>query len=57
MVSYSDKAHAIFPQTTVFVKIFFWICSDDNKCLDDNDKRVTMINTICYIKRLAIVDK
>ena len=25
---------------TVFVRIFLWICGDDNKCMDDNDKHV-----------------
>ena len=27
----------------MFVGIFLRICSDDNKCMDDDDKHVTMI--------------
>ena len=33
-----DQAHVILLQTVVFIKIFPWICSDDNKFMDDNDK-------------------
>ena len=34
----ADKGHAILPQTTVFVGIFLWICSDNNECMDDNNE-------------------
>ena len=34
----------------MFVGIFLWICSDDNKCKDDDDKRVMMIANLCYKK-------
>ena len=43
----------IFLQTTVFVRIFLWICSDDNKCMDDDDKCVTMIANLCCLLRHA----
>ena len=42
----ANKAHAIFPQTTVFVSIFLWICSDDNECMNDDDKYITMITNL-----------
>ena len=45
----ADKVHAIFPQTTVFVRIFLQICSDDNECMDDDNKRVRMIANLCYL--------
>ena len=41
----ADKAHAIFPQTAVFVGIF----SDDNKCMGDDDKLVMMIVKLRYM--------
>ena len=33
----------IFLQTTVFVGIFRRICSDDDECMDDDDKGMTII--------------
>ena len=55
----SDKAHMIFLQTTVFVRIFLQICRDDNKCMNDYDKRMTTIvnYAILYlIRSLATTD-
>ena len=28
----------IFPQTIVFVRIFFQVCSDDNKCMANDEQ-------------------
>ena len=39
------KLHAVLLQTTVFV----WICSDDNEWMDDDDKPVKMIATLCQL--------
>ena len=33
------KDHVILPQTTVFIWIFFRIYNDNNKCMDDDNKR------------------
>ena len=32
------------------------ICSDDNKCMDDDDKGMTMIANLCYFYSISIYD-
>ena len=45
----ADKAHVIFSQATVFIKTFLRNFSDDNKCMDDNDKHMMMITNLRYM--------
>ena len=46
-VLYTDKVYTILLQTTVFVWIFFRICSGDKEWKDDDDKSVTVIANLC----------
>ena len=39
----------MLPQTTVFVRIFLWICSGDKESMDDDFKPVTMITNLDYV--------
>ena len=51
----ADKARGIFLQITGFVGIFIRIGSDDNKCIDDNDKCVMMITNLHLHVKLHVV--
>ena len=46
----------IFLKSTVFVRTFIKICSDDNKCMDDDDKHVMIANLHNLYDILSTID-